>query len=278
MEMELLQQLESLKPTSHRKVIELVEEAGIDVSDWSNFKGGPAKASMNPKYCYEWSFENKSENIIVLNVWFENCEIDQNTIIQKLNMRRVAEEFTGIRVRRAINMDFSLQRAARLKCPVRVIICNENPKLKEKPGKSTADKRLLDSESWYVREYDDDGNCVLQRGAISPLYIDQFSLRELDTNIDASKVETTSTVYPRSREVREQALRRAKGCCEYCGTKGFITKAGSIYLESHHIVPLSEGGVDDVTNVIALCPNHHREAHFSKNVSELRKHFFEKLA
>ena len=47
-EMELLQELESLKPTSHRKIIELVEEAGIDVSDWSNFKGGPEKASMNP--------------------------------------------------------------------------------------------------------------------------------------------------------------------------------------------------------------------------------------
>lgn len=276
--MELLQELEALKPTSHRKIIELVEEAGIDVRDWSNFKGGPDKASMNPKYCYEWSFENKSENIIVLNVWFENCEIDQDTIIQELNMRRAAEEFTGIRVRRAINMDFSLQRAARLKCPVRVIMCDENPKLKDKPRKSIADKRFLDSVSWYVREYDEDGNCVLQRGAISPLYIDQFSLRELESNADDTKIEVTSTVYPRSREVREQALLRAKGYCEYCGEKGFLTKAGSIYLESHHIVPLSEGGIDDIKNVIALCPNHHREAHFSKNTSELRKLFFEKLA
>lgn len=125
-------------------------------------------------------------------------------------------------------------------------MCDENPKLKEKPGKSTADKRLLDSESWYVSEYDDDGNCVLQRGTISPLYIDQFSLweqLESKTNENDTKVETTSSVYPRSREVREQALLRAKGHCEYCGAKGFITKAGSIYLESHHIVPLSEGGM-----------------------------------
>ena len=38
--------LEELRPKSHRKIIELVEEAGIDVSDWANFKGGAKKASI----------------------------------------------------------------------------------------------------------------------------------------------------------------------------------------------------------------------------------------
>ena len=47
-------ELEELKLTSHRKVIELVEEAGVDVSDWQNFKGGSGKAASNPKHCYEW--------------------------------------------------------------------------------------------------------------------------------------------------------------------------------------------------------------------------------
>jgi 5-methylcytosine-specific restriction protein A len=39
------QQLFDLKPTSHRKIIELVEEAGIDVSDWANFKGDAEKTT-----------------------------------------------------------------------------------------------------------------------------------------------------------------------------------------------------------------------------------------
>jgi hypothetical protein len=44
--------LESIRPTTSRRVIDLVQEAGVDVSDWSNFKGGAADAGRNPRYCY----------------------------------------------------------------------------------------------------------------------------------------------------------------------------------------------------------------------------------
>ena len=57
----------------------------------------------------------------------------------------------------------------------------------------------------------------------------------------------------------------------------FRSKAGSLYLESHHIIPLSEGGVDHPSNVIALCPNHHREAHYSESALDLRSVFLEKI-
>ena len=40
-----------------------------------------------------------------------------------------------------------------------------------------------------------------------------------------------------------------------------MTTSEQIYLETHHIVPLSEDGSDIVQNVAALCANHHREAH-----------------
>lgn len=270
-------QLEELRPISHEKVIELVGEAGVDVSDWGNFKGGQNKAASNPKYCYEWSFESTKENIIVLNLWFDNCEISNGSIIQKLNMASEAKEYTGIRYRRASNMDFLLQKAARLKSPVRVIMCDENPKEKLKGVKSTADKRNLDPENWYVKGYDGNGNCVLQRGEIVPPYIDQFTLRELEKH-QPEKQESTSSTYPRSKAVRYEALLRAKGNCEYCGEEGFRTKAGFLYLESHHIIPLSEKGIDHISNVIALCPNHHREAHFSDNSGELRIIFLEKVS
>ncbi|WP_339724127.1 HNH endonuclease [uncultured Paraglaciecola sp.] len=271
------QQLIDLKPTSHRKIIELVEEAGIDVSDWANFKGGAEKASMNPKYCYEWFFEDKPENITVLNLWFDNCEVLDGVVVQKLNMRQAAEELKGIKKRRAYNMDFSLQNAARLKTAVRVIICDENPKLKKEGEKSTADRRHLDPINWFIKEYDGDGNCILQRGEIAAPYIDQFTLRELEI-IQPEKIESTSFVYPRSKAVRDQVLFRAKGSCEHCGEKGFRTNSGALYLESHHIIPLSEEGIDHISNVIALCPNHHREAHFSENASALRTAFLSKVS
>ncbi|MBD8527828.1 hypothetical protein [Pseudomarimonas arenosa] len=48
-----MEALESIRPSSHVRVIDLVEQAGHDVSDWGNFKGGPAKALVNPRYCFK---------------------------------------------------------------------------------------------------------------------------------------------------------------------------------------------------------------------------------
>lgn len=72
----------------------------------------------------------------------------------------------------------------------------------------------------------------------------------------------TGTVYRRDPMVRAHVLKRAKGCCEYCGEEGFLMANGQHYLEAHHILSLSAKGPDKVSNVIALCPRHHREAHF----------------
>jgi hypothetical protein len=67
----------------------------------------------------------------------------------------------------------------------------------------------------------------------------------------------------RSAAIRAYALNRANGLCESCEVKApFETKEGP-YLEGHHVTPLSKGGSDTIANVIALCPNCHRKAHFS---------------
>ncbi|HDY7447493.1 TPA: HNH endonuclease [Vibrio vulnificus] len=43
----------------------------------------------------------------------------------------------------------------------------------------------------------------------------------------------------------------------------FIKRSnGEPYLEVHHIIPLSQGGLDSLENVISLCPNCHRKIHF----------------
>lgn len=53
---------------------------------------------------------------------------------------------------------------------------------------------------------------------------------------------------------------------------------GKIYLETHHIVPLSEDGLDTEKNVAALCPNHHREAHHGVIKTEMRKKLLNLIA
>lgn len=70
--------------------------------------------------------------------------------------------------------------------------------------------------------------------------------------------------YRRDPDVVAEALYRAEGFCEKCKEKApFIKRSnGEPYLEVHHIIPLSLGGLDSLENVISLCPNCHREIHF----------------
>jgi hypothetical protein len=75
--------------------------------------------------------------------------------------------------------------------------------------------------------------------------------------------------YSRDPRVRDAVLRRADGRCEFCGQLGFVKPDGTRYLESHHVIALANDGEDRVTNVIALCPNDHREAHFGERRDEI---------
>lgn len=68
------------------------------------------------------------------------------------------------------------------------------------------------------------------------------------------------------------ALMRANGKCEMPGCKCalFTKDDGNVYLEGHHIVPLSEGGTDELSNAAGLCPHCHRRLHFGKDRKILR--------
>jgi 5-methylcytosine-specific restriction endonuclease McrA len=83
--------------------------------------------------------------------------------------------------------------------------------------------------------------------------------------------------YSRDKKVRDAVLRRAKGKCELCGKPGFMTLNGKRYLETHHVIFLANQGADKLTNVIALCPNDHREAHFGKRREGIEKEMNLKL-
>jgi 5-methylcytosine-specific restriction endonuclease McrA len=85
------------------------------------------------------------------------------------------------------------------------------------------------------------------------------------------RVPRYSTGYVRSPAIRAAVMKRAKGKCEFCGEPGFTGVDGTPYLECHHIVALANDGVDRMINVIALCANHHREAHFGEQRDEIEK-------
>ena len=91
------------------------------------------------------------------------------------------------------------------------------------------------------------------------------------------RAKTTGWVYARNPQIRKSVMQRAKGRCEFCGKLGFKKPDGSHYLECHHIIALAKDGVDRMTNVIALCPDDHREAHFGERGIEIEVEMIQKV-
>ncbi len=306
MNAELTQLLESLRPSKKGAVMDLVAEAEVDVSKWSVKQDGKPVTNprANPHYCYEWAFGGGQEPT-VLCVWHSDLTLSDSDIVFEDNLRdlgmrleRIGQEpFSPSEVRsraksqapRAFQFDLQLQRAFRKAKPVRIILLKGEEKSTQELGLDTSKVqfRLLDSEPWYVHSYSGEGAFRLVRGKpvaaaeaviVEPepptaKFDDQFS------NADpVARQESISTAFVRSPEVRQAVLNRAQGICECCGQPGFTTKTGAIYLETHHVVPLSENGPDKEWNVVAICPNDHRRAHYSESWVQLRDELIGKLA
>ncbi|BBF70271.1 HNH endonuclease [Sphingomonas bisphenolicum] len=94
-------------------------------------------------------------------------------------------------------------------------------------------------------------------------------------NSDPEYRERMAGQYVRDPKVRAAVLRRADGVCEACGQPGFLKPDGSRYLEGHHVIKLSEQGPDQPHNVIALCANDHRRAHFGADWKEANDSFLD---
>lgn len=88
----------------------------------------------------------------------------------------------------------------------------------------------------------------------------------------AAKVEVS---FVRDPKVRAYVLQLANGRCEYCDQLSFKMMNGQHFVEAHHIIALSADGKDTVANVIALCPNHHREAHYGVEAEILEAKFID---
>jgi len=268
--------LDEIKPTVKPRVIDLVNAAGIDVSDWGKFRGGEKRAASNPRYCYEWSFL-KPGSIVVLNLWYQSLRERNGIVSIDLNLRksvrRYAEGGKGVWRTRAEKVDNAIQDAAKNRLPVRVIVNDGEMRTADylSADASRVECRLLDPVPWAVASYDwKTGECRLIRGGLSGKFVDQFSLQpEIEPEVERRMI--SGIAFVRDAGLRDRALERAKGFCEYCEKPGFATTDGGMFLETHHVVPLGEGGADVAENIAALCPNHHREAHHGARRDEIRR-------
>ena len=89
-------------------------------------------------------------------------------------------------------------------------------------------------------------------------------------------------VYPRLKEVANNALRLANYKCENqsCCTQLFIRKDSKTnYTEAHHLIPLCyqnnfDFSLDVEANVVSLCPNCHCLLHYGQNKEKLLKQLY----
>lgn len=116
-----------------------------------------------------------------------------------------------------------------------------------------------------------DGVDELDDSALDEANIHELRLLALQGAVSTTrKVSSERQYHIRSVTIRRYALARSGGMCELCDEEApFFTSDGNPYLEVHHILQLSDEGPDDPRNVIALCPNCHRRAHYSADASEL---------
>jgi hypothetical protein len=95
----------------------------------------------------------------------------------------------------------------------------------------------------------------------------------------ADAVERSAVDRIRSVAIGLYVLCRAKGYCEGCRNKApFRRSDGAPYLEPHHTTRLADEGPDHPANVIALCPNCHRRAHYSSDATSFNSSLIKRLA
>jgi len=85
-------------------------------------------------------------------------------------------------------------------------------------------------------------------------------------NEGREQTRTTTTTYSRSAAVRSFIRAYADGVCEGCDEPApFRAGDGEPYLEVDHLHRRADGGADDPSNVVALCPNCHRRRHYGRD-------------
>jgi hypothetical protein len=249
--------LESLRPETKTNVMALLASAGHNVDHWSrNADGSPvATPAANPNYCYDWSFGSASEGI-VLCVWHEQIRIDNEALYFSENMHALDINLSAVasssgrspkdrdrarqQATRARDFDALVRTAFEKLLAVRFILNEGNRASSEELGAASSEvsKRALDTEPWYVHEYNErTGDCRIVRILKPARDIVDGESEGLGADYrgpeDARQLKAIS-VRRGQRDFRDRLLATWKRRCVVteCRVEGL--------LEAAHIIPHSE--------------------------------------
>lgn len=234
-----------LKPEIHRKIYDLVKEAGLDMGFWlvSEITGKSIKPSSNTHQSTRWSFGGSGQPIVTCMWWVFlkrsgdtvyrrgsiKADMDMwSAMAEEVRARGDKENLLTRRKNKAHDLGLLLFEANKKRLPVRVVLLHGKiPPVEESATESAvASKRRLDTELWWVHEYDAmTGNYLLVRSVPMPAVVakDPFD-GEPDTvddpfiqqieNSDLSETEKDALVKLRVGQgwFRDQLIKRWGGC------------------------------------------------------------------
>lgn len=253
-------------PKSKPTIMSLVSEAGLDVSDWANYKRGPQFASTNPRHCYEWSFVQG--DICVFNLWHEFMQYDREGAFQAFNPLTHPDNQVEPRRRRAQDFFDAVRNAYEHNLDVRVIILH-----RQTEGVGSADTRMLDEKIWTVTQCSPSGDFEIRRGKHSS-QSDHTLDPESKEFEEGKKRKTFVTMRKREwkyRNAKISAFLELHGrlFCEVPGC-GFdfelhYGEVGKGFAEVHHLDQMKdapdEGRKATLERLAVVCSNCHRMIH-----------------
>lgn len=132
------------------------------------------------------------------------------------------------------------------------------------PEDRASSRLMIDKITAYQKEMSEQARKLTDKKLVD-------KIEKKNTN-KSSKRFVNSEVYDRDPNVAEYVKRRAGGYCDLCGEKApFNNLEGEPYLESHHLIWLSNDGEDSIDNAVALCPNCHKKMHIVRELNDEKK-------
>jgi predicted HNH restriction endonuclease len=100
-----------------------------------------------------------------------------------------------------------------------------------------------------------------------------------DSNVQNETIERKIQLVKRYKSIIVKLKGKYNSMCqiENCDFT-FVKSNGENYSEAHHLIQLSENGSQDESNVVILCPNHHRMFHFADVIIFERKEDIRKIS
>jgi 5-methylcytosine-specific restriction enzyme A len=270
--------LDELKPSDKRLVMDLLSEAGFDVSDWKNYKG--RSPASNPRYCYNWSFEQPGEQIAVC-LWHRDLRQEAGRIVyrRKPRVMRLRPDASGAVTwnRRSQEFGENLEIAYLQRLPIRVIIVDGSQRdpAEVKSKASIVRARRLDEVPWAVTELDlATGECLVVRGAAPEA--PAVASYDLELSWFEGRQKAAFVLHRRregrARREKLNQFRNDNGgrlFCEVpkCGFD-FVAKYGELgegYAQVHHLQALGrapkEGRMVKLEDLAVVCANCHAMIH-----------------